>query len=285
MNKIIRVTTTMALLTLAAPIFTSCAEVQSVMNQYIAAAPKPTAAFKDVKIKQINPDSIDLVCALDVNNPYPVPLMADSLGFALNSGDTELMNGKTSQQLRVGAKSTETVDVDLSLPFSKVFSTLQGVRPGQVIPLGTKIDLSLAGEGYEALDFSLDKSTDVPIPAVPGVAIKGLTWDDISLSAAKGKLEFALTNTNEFPVDLSTIDYQLKMGDKSVAVGKLLGDSLNFAPGETHDLAIELNVKPIDFGLSGVKMLTSGDTKIELDGQMDVDSPYGKMLLDFLKKK
>jgi LEA14-like dessication related protein len=256
---------------------------QGRLADLLAAAPKPTASIEGISFKDISLDRVNLVANVKVTNPYPVPIYAKQVGFNLLSEQTSLLSGQSDQPLNVAAKSTGTIPVALELPFAAVLGKLQGVRLGQVIPLTTKLDLSLAGENVQALNFQVEKSGELPVPAPPEVKVNGLAWKKLGLSQALGEVGLSIRNTNEFPINLSAMDYKLKLGGREVSAGALAGKALELAPGESGDLAIEVGLIPQTLGLAAFGMLSGKSAPFELNGLVSTETPFGPMKLDFAR--
>lgn len=257
---------------------------QGVLADLLASAPKPTASLENVKLRDIRADGVDLIADVKVDNPYPVPLYAKQLGFTLLSGETQMLSGTSDEALNVAAKSSNTVPVALTLPYKDVLAALKDVRPGQVVPFTTKFDVSMAGENVEPLNFNIEKSGELPVPAVPEVQVKGLKWQELSLAAAQGELGLSVKNTNQFPVNLAGMDYKFNLGGREISAGQLAEKALKLEPGQTGDLTLKFGMKPQDLGLAAFNMLRGDNADFELTGLMNAETPFGPMKLDYAKK-
>lgn len=257
---------------------------QSVFGNLLASASKPTASLQNVSLRNIRVDGIDLVADVRVDNPYPVPLYAKSLGFTLLSGQTQMLSGSSDAALDVGAKSSNTVPIAMTLPFREVFAALKDVRPGQVIPFTTKFAVSMAGENITPLNFDIEKSGELPVPAVPEVQVNGVKWEELSLAAAQGELGLAIKNTNQFPINLAGMDYKFNLGGRQISTGQLAEKALKLQPGETGNLTLKFGMKPQDLGLAAFSMLRGSEADFELTGLMNTETPFGPMKLDYAKK-
>lgn len=271
-----------ALAVLAACLF-ALAGCQGVLGDLLASAPKPSASLQNVKLRDIRADGVDLVADVKVDNPYPVPLYAKQLGFTLLSGETQMLAGTSDEALNVAAKSSNTVPVAISLPYTDIFAALKDVRPGQVIPFTTKFDVSMAGEDVEPLNFNIEKSGELPVPAVPEVQVKGLKWQELGLSNAQGELGLSVKNTNQFAVNLAAMDYKFKLGGQEISAGQLADKALKLEPGQTGDLTLKFGMKPQDLGMAAFRMLSAGSADFELTGLMNAETPFGPMKLDYAK--
>ncbi len=262
---------------LALVALTGCETLRSVL----AAAPKPGVSLKNVSVTDIRADSAELLADLEVSNPYAVPLFAESIGFALASGDAPILSGVTDSGFSVPAKSSKSVPVAVRLPYRDAMAAVKDLRLGQVLPYTMKLDVDVAGEGIAPLGFGLEKSGEVPIPNVPDVRVTGVEWGELSLAGARGQVGLSLRNTNEFPIRLGAMDYALSLGGHDVSSGSLATDALELAPGESGDLTLGLEMRPQDLGLAAFRALSGGEADFRLQGLLDASTPFGPMKLDF----
>jgi len=278
MNHLRRAAFGIGFLALLAVPTTSCQLLNELGGDIISAAPRPSASLAGLRFSDLRLDGVGVIADVRVDNPYPVPIYARELGFELLSGGNSLISGLTDQALNVPARSSNTVPVRLDLPFRNVFSSMSGVRPGQVIPFTTKLDVSMVGEDVSPLNFSLTRDGELPVPAPPAVDMRGIQWDELGLTNARGTMRMGLRNTNEFPVNLGALDYTLGLAGARVAQGRT-GQGLSLAPGEEGELAIGLDLRPQDMGIAAFRALTGSDAAYELNGTMSFQTPFGPMNL------
>lgn len=254
--------------------FTSCETLNTMSMGLLAGLPKPEVMFSNLSIANLTESAAELDLTLDVKNPYPVPLFAKSLGFALSSNGQEILQSTSNEAINVKANSTDPVKLRVKLPYTQALSALQGIKPGAIIPLTTAVDLSLSGEEVSPLNFKMERTTDVPIPTVPEVEVESVKWNELSLSKASATMNLSILNTNSFPVDLNTLDYAFSLADLPVAKG-LIDEPINLASGETQTLKIGFELEPQKLGFAAFNMLRSKTLDYDLTGGFDASTPFG----------
>ncbi|MGF1572655.1 MAG: LEA type 2 family protein [Sumerlaeia bacterium] len=254
--------------------FTSCETLSSVSQGLLQGLPKPEVFFSNLSIANLTESAAELDLTLDVKNPYPVPLFAKSLGFALSSEGQQILESVSNEAINVRANSTDPVNLRVKLPYTQALAALKSIKPGAVIPLTTAVDLSLSGQDVSPLNFNMERTTEVPIPTVPEVEVESVKWDELSLSKAKATMNLSILNTNSFPVDLEKLDYNFVMGKIPVAKG-LIDDPISFASGESQTLRIGFELEPSQMGFAAFNMLRSKSLDYNLTGGFDAKTPFG----------
>jgi LEA14-like dessication related protein len=253
---------------------TSCETLGAVSKEFLLNAPKPEVFFSNLQIANLTEQAAELDLTLDVKNPYPVPLFAKKLDFALSSAGEQILSSVSEQPINIGARSTDPVKLRVKLPYTEALKSLSTIKPGAVIPLTTAVNLSLTGEEVSPLNFNVERTTDVPIPAVPEIKVESVKWEELSLSKASAKINLAILNTNSFPVDLSTLDYTFALADMPVAKG-LIEEAINLQPGAEETLQLGFSLEPSKMGFAAFNMLRSKNLEYDLKGTLGAGTPFG----------
>ena len=251
-----------------------CDTLQSILD----AAPKPTASIKGVGLTDLTLESAELRFDMDIANPYSVPLPLVGMQYELACAEGRLLNGSADLSGSVPAQGTKTVQLPVRLTFAGLLSTLKQVRPGSVVPYTAQLGLSVDAPGIGRLELPLRKQGELPIPAVPEVKLTKVQWDKLSWEEAKATLNIRLKNTNQFPLDLNTITYNLALG--GTPVGKVeLSRSAKLPAGEAGDLELPLSIQPVKLGLAAFQLLRGEGSSYELTGAISASTPFGPIEL------
>jgi LEA14-like dessication related protein len=244
---------------------------------------KPSVRVADLRLSDISLEAATLAVDLEITNPYSVALPVAALDYDLKSSGTSFLSGRAEEQGSIPAKGRGTYPVTVNLPYSGIFEVLSQVKPGGTIPyeaeLGVFVDAPAAG----LLRLPVRHASELPIPNVPDVSLSNVLWDKVSWERVAAVLYLDVTNTNDWPVDLTELGYQLEIG--GLRVGQAgVAQTQSFGSGESHGLRIPLTFSPRGVGLAALRMLTgSSSSTYSLAGALKGQTPFGPIELPFEK--
>jgi LEA14-like dessication related protein len=250
------------------------------MKDLLAAADKPTAKVTGVGFDSLSLSDVGLTFDVEVANPYTVPLPLVNLDYALSSGGGKFLDGKADVQGTIPAKGSKTIKVPAKVNFASLMSVVKGVRPGQVVPYTAELGLSVDAPAVGKMTLPLKKEGELPVPAAPKVELSQVAWKKLDLQNAEAVLHLNVTNTNDFPVDLSKLAYDLKLGGTAVAAASV-AKGVKFAKGGAGKMEILISVKPLQLGAAAFNMFAGKDATYALSGAMDLTTPFGPASLPF----
>jgi LEA14-like dessication related protein len=239
---------------------------------------RPSARVSGVSLDSVDAESLTLRFAVDVTNPYPAPLPLADLDYSLASKGAKFLDGNAPVQGAVPAGGTKTVCLPARVTFRKLLTAVSGAGPGQVVPYEAAIGLSVDAPVVGALRLPLSKSGELPVPAPPGACLRDVQWDELSITRAAGVVKLALTNRNEFPVNLSAMEYVLSVGGKEVADSRV-NKPVDFQPGQTRTIEIPVAFAPGKLGLGALRVLRGEGTLYGLSGAAEFDTRFGPVSL------
>ena len=239
----------------------------------------PSAKVVGMNLKDIGVEAATLVFDVEVTNPLAVPLPLANLDYALASGGQGFLSGKAPLEGTVPAGGARSLQLPVQIRYAELLKALSGVQPGTVVPYEAEVGLSVEPPAGGPLRLPLKKEGQVPVPAPPAVEVREVTWSDLSLEKAAGRVTLAITNPNQFPVDLSELAYRLVLGGVEVADTAIARPVHFDADGGTATVEIPLNLSPKQLGLAAWQVLTGKGSGYDLTGTMDLATPYGPMAL------
>ncbi|MEZ6197829.1 MAG: LEA type 2 family protein [Planctomycetota bacterium] len=250
------------------------------MGDLLSGLDKPTAEISGVSLADIDLQSATLVFDVDVLNPYSVDLPVAGFDYGLASGGKSILSGETSGSASIPAKGRKTVPLTAKLPFAQIMSTLSGVKPGAVVPYDAAMGIRLDVPGAESLRIPLQKSGEFPIPTVPQVSVSQVSWESLSLVEAVAKVDLSIVNTNQFPVDLSTLQYAFQLfgadlGNAAIEPGTA------FSAGGQQSIPLRFSLKPINMGPAFMNLLKGGEADYGISGLMQLGSQFGDLDLPY----
>jgi len=253
-----------------------CESVQSVIDQM----DKPTAKVEGVNISKLNVDAAELVFDVRISNPYPVALPLVNADYRLTSASKQLLAGKADIAGSIPAKGSEAVKLPVGVVFQDLLTAGKGVRLGDVVPYEALMTLSVDVPGGQRVNLPVRKEGELPVPAVPEVQLTNVDFQQLDLQSAKALLELSIKNTNQFPVDLTSMKYTLSLAGKQI-VTTSAQQGVKFEPGKSAAVAIPVEFSPSSLGLAAFNVLRGKGASYRLNGNMELNTPYLPVSLPF----
>lgn len=246
----------------------------------ISSEEKPSAKVRGVRFEDLSLDSVTLVFDVELSNPYDVALPLVDLDYRLESRQEEILRGKAPVTGHVPPESSRSIDLPARISFAKLLEVLRGIRPGAVIPYLAHLDISVEAPVVGRLSLPLEKEGQVPIPTVPSVELQSIRWDTLSLTEAKAVIEVRVVNRNEFPFELSQVQYSLSSESAKLAESTLETQG-QLGSGEAKNLSLSLAFKPIALGPAAYRLLSGKKSSFKLAGQLSAKTPFGALQMPF----
>ncbi|HGY92102.1 MAG TPA: hypothetical protein ENK43_13105 [Planctomycetes bacterium] len=254
---------------------TSCSTLNKMMD-----GDRPTAAVKGVSLEGLSLDGADLVFDVEIGNPYDVPLPLLGIDYELAHATKKFLSGRSDEGGTIPARRSRVIPLKTHVQFASLVALASDVKPGSVVDYVADIGLTVDAPVLGQLRLPLQKQGEVPIPNVPRISVDGIQWKELSLTRAAAAMNLSIENTNDFPIDLQDLLYQLKLGGMSVAESRVT-EGVKFGKGESQSMQINFGLKPSDLGLAAFRMLTGSGAGYELTGDMDLATPFGPLKLPY----
>ncbi|MBN2581701.1 MAG: LEA type 2 family protein [Planctomycetes bacterium] len=271
-----RFTRTVALATLGMVLATAggCAQMQDLLRLN-----QPSAKIANVALKDVGLEDATLVFDVQVTNPYAAALPLANLDYALASGGKSFLSGKADLQGSVPAKGSKVVSLPAQVKYMDLLRVLGSVRPGAVVPYEAELGLSVDAPSVGPLRLPLTRQGKLPVPAPPTVSVSEIAWTDLSLDQAAGIVRLNVVNNNDFPLDLSRMNYALSLAGSQVAAATMDKASHFAAKGGQTTLDIPVTFVPKQLGVSVFRMLSGQGAGYKFNGVMDLATEFGPMRL------
>ncbi len=244
---------------------------------------KPTASIRGVWLDQLGPQGLTLLFDVEVTNPYSIPLPVTRLDYALATGEAAFLAGSAPSQGAIPAKKSKTLQLPAAVNFASLLATVSKLRPGAVVPYTASLDLVVDAPQLGELKLPVKKSGEFPIPAAPDVQLASVTWEKLAWDEAKAVFSLRVKNTNDFPVDLARMNYDLSLGGTKVASSKL-AKSMMLRKGDTGDITVPLSLSPMKLGMGLFNILRGEGSSYEIVGDLNLGTPFGKLDMPFTRK-
>lgn len=247
---------------------------------------RPSAEIVGVSIENLSLDKASLLVKVNVHNPYSVALPLANIDYALSSGGTEILSDSAQFQGKsVPAMGSEVLPVPVTVSYINLLKALAAIRPGKVIDYTTAAKLWVnAPAPIGPIGIPMSRTSELPIPALPRISLGGFRWDQTNpLQVIKGVATIKIQNINEFPLNMNTIDYGLKLAGLNVAKSALQKPTA-LEPNQEGALEIPISIDPKQVGIAAVTALLQKKLNYELGGSMDCDTKFGKITMPFTEK-
>ena len=241
---------------------------------------RPSARIDSVQLQALNVTSATLLFDVEVSNPYAVDLPLARLEYSIASRGKPFLAGRADAGGSVPAKSSRAIPVEARVAFPGLLKVLEGVKPGSVVPYAADLTLSLDVPGTGPLALLLRKEGELPVPAVPEVALEAVQWEGLSLEKATALMKLRVTNRNEFPLDLSKLSYGLTLGTARVAESSV-EHAAAFAAGGENVIELRASFAPKDLGLAAFRVLSGDGASYKVGGTMNFKTAFGPLDLPY----
>lgn len=259
-------------------VLSGCEAVQGVLD----GMDKPSAKVTGVNFGSLSMDRTNLVFDVSISNPYNVPLPLANLDYGLSSDGASFVSGAAKMDGAVPANGSKTVQLPIDIVFADVLRAVSGVRPGKVVPYTADLKLGVDAPGIGPLSLPMRKSGEVPVPAVPRVAIKDIAFDSLGLGGASGTIQLEVENTNDFAADLRKLGYSLSLSGTPI-VSTSVSKAASFKPGKAETVSIPISFNPSNLGLAALNMLRGEGASYSIKGDIDVGTRFGSLTMPFDK--
>lgn len=244
---------------------------------------KPTADVAGVHIPHISLERADLVVDVLIKNPNPVPVPLVDIDYLIDSDGRKLVSGLIPDAGTIHAHGQETVKIPVSLVFDDIKSTYRDIKPGSIIPYLVRVILLIDVPIIGRIKLPLEKSGEIPVPYKPDVDVEKIKFHRFSFEETTATLHLKLENKNDFDLDLNMLEYEMWLGDDSIASAELTESAKIEKQGITK-MQIPFSFRPKELGSAVWDMIRGRGTGYTIKGKIDVDTPFGNMKLPISKE-
>ena len=250
------------------------------LQDLIGGAPKPTAHVIGVSIRGLSLENIVLLFDVEVENPYATSLPLIDLGYSLTSGGTKFLEGTVKPTGSIAARGKQVIQLPVTVALSSLLATLKGVKPGSIVPYTADFKIGVDAPVLGRLDIPLSKSGELPVPAVPHVELTSLAIGKLSLDQMTASAKVQVTNTNQFPLDLTRLGVSFALGGLEVGSSRL-AHSVNMPAGQSATVEVPLSFSPRTAGIGLVNLLRGNQIAYKVYGSVDANTRFGPLSLPF----
>ncbi|RCV40006.1 hypothetical protein SETIT_9G016700v2 [Setaria italica] len=244
---------------------------------------KPSADVSGIHIPHISLNRADLVVDVLIKNPNPVPIPLVDIDYLIDSDGRKLVSGLIPDAGTIHAHGQETVKIPISLVFDDIKSTYKDIQPGSIIPYLVRVVLLVDVPIIGRIKIPLEKSGEIPVPYKPDVDVEKIKFHHFSFEETTATLHLKLENKNDFDLGLNLLEYEMWLGDDSIASAELTQNTKIDKQGITR-MQIPFSFRPKELGSAVWDMIRGRGTGYTIKGKIDVDTPWGNMKLPISKE-
>ncbi|QTA79160.1 WHy domain-containing protein [Desulfonema limicola] len=249
-----------------------CAALQQLID-------KPEVKFQGMSLKNISLFEAVPVFKFIIINPNPMGISVHQVTYNLTINDLKFIKGVSDQQTRIKAASSGILELPISFNYMDVFKSASEFIGSD------KAEYNLSGSiGIGPFSIPYENKGEFEVPDLPALALKSVKISSLSLKGASIVFDLELENNKDFAIDLSTLDYSIKLDGKDF----IKGIQTNISPVRQNsrlNLEIPLELNFFELGTSVYKVFKDSSADYELSGSMKFNIPkIGTRDFPFLKK-
>ena len=250
---------------LALPLVFGCATLGSMMKGLFN---QPTLTFKDMRVKDLNFQTVTLDFTFELDNPNNVGFTLDSLDYRLAFDGKNLFEGKQDQGITVAAHGKHLVNLPFTVDFIDVTQALAALFSSRnelpyALGVGFALDTPIG-----PLRLPVNVEGTVPLPKLPEVRVAHVSLPQLSLTGAEVRFDLNVKNPGEFPVKLQGLGYGVELAGVAVSDGRVSIPKI--AAAETVPVAVPVRLSFLHLGAAVVQAVQSKRLPYRFRGHVDV---------------
>jgi len=230
---------------------------------------QPTVTVSSFQSTSFSPTLVKYEAKVLIHNNAPTDLELRGVDYAVDLFDTQLFTDSTAVR-KMHANGDQTV----TFPFQVAVKDI--ANQGIDVLSGQGIRVTFRGGLYSARRYGLDPvpftaTVTVPLPRVPEVAYLGSEGDPLTDA---WRLHFNVTNTNAFPVTLSSVKTFLFLNGKKYSMVHTHGQT-DLPPGAVTPVDLQMETSPGKVLGMALNLAANRSVHWNLTGQVTCSTQYG----------
>jgi LEA14-like dessication related protein len=231
---------------------------------------KPTATFAGIQITDADLLQARAVLNFNITNPNIINIRAGRITYDLKINGRNVVAGELDQGITLIGGSTSPLSIPVSIRYLDIFESLTQLWQAK------SADYALFG-GFSVgpLRIPLQARGSFDLPKMLKISLETIRIEDFSLGGAKLNCRLKLNNPNTFDLHLKRLEYDLKLGDTSIADASALVQNPIGSRG-TSVVNIGVGVPFAQLGHSAYQLLNQNEGDFHLTGGMVIGGPEGR---------
>jgi LEA14-like dessication related protein len=232
---------------------------------------KPSAVVQGLKLTGLDMNGVNLVFDVAVDNPNPVGISLAALDYDLKLLGSSFLQGDQPMGMKLAANGSSQVQVPVRLGFQQLLNSYQQLKGaekvGYELDLGMGFDVPLLGKVRVPVNYR----GDFPIPEMPGVSLRSLDVQQLTMSGASLLLQLEVDNPNSFSLLLNKLNYNLKLNGYDVG-GGLVDKAVNIKQDGRGTVSLPVSLDFAQAGMGLYSALLGKGISYDLSGSMQASS-------------
>ncbi len=249
---------------------TGCASVQEFIKKNIQ---PPKVKFSGAKISGLSFEAVDLLFDLEVTNPNPAGIHLVELDYDFLLNNNSFLKGKQEHGLEINARSTDIVQIPLSLNFVDVYNTFQGLKNQDSttyeIKAGLTFNIQILGAPQR---IPIRKRGTLPLLKPPKISVASLKLNNLNLTGADLSLTVKLINPNAFEFIVKGMEYDFEINGSQWLCGNSQ-ENLQISAKDESLLNFPISLNFFQIGRSVAQLLKNNQPlEYRFKGAVNLDS-------------
>jgi len=248
-----------ALLSAGAVMVSGCPEAEEIIRQAVR---PPEVSVRNVAVRGISRESLDLELGIEIDNPNPVGLSLAGVDYNFVLSGHRLASGTGGGGIELEPSGVSEAVLPLSLDFEEVKSVYEASRGRDEIPyeLSGKVQVDTP---IGRIPVPYKARGELPVIRPPRIRSVRVEVDKLSFSGAELVLSLNLHNPNSFPLSIQGADYSLSLDGRPFTSGSL--GSGEVPPRSTGDLEVPVSLDFLSAGSWAYSLISGGSADYSLD--------------------
>ncbi|MGO9409208.1 MAG: LEA type 2 family protein [Spirochaetia bacterium] len=231
---------------------------------------QPTVSVSNFESLSFSPQRIEFDATVLIQNNAPVDLDVQKVDWAADMYDQQLFTDSLTGFNQTNAHGSRTI----SLPFHIAMKDVMAQAP-DLLAEG-RLKVTIRGQVFTAARYGLEpvpftQTLEIPIIKLPDVAYVGSDGEPFSNAF---RLNFKLTNTNDFPITLLSVRTFLAINEKRYSLLHTQG-SVDIPPGQTLPVALQMENSPGKTLSMALNLAQHPNPSFSVNGTATFKTPYG----------
>jgi len=230
----------------------------------------PTVIVNEFKSLSFTPTLMKFEAKILIGNIMSADLDLQKVDYAMDLYDQQVFADSFTGVYRIDAEGNETVTFPLQISMSDLMA-----QAPDLLAEGS-LRVRFRGQVFTAAKYGMDpvsfaQTLTIPIPKLPDVVYVGSRGEPFSDSF---RLNFQVTNTNNFPFTLTDVKTFLVINGKRYSLLRT-HESVEAKPGETVPVMLRMENAPGKTLSMALNLLQHPNPEFDITGSVTFNTPYG----------
>jgi hypothetical protein len=230
----------------------------------------PTVTVSSLQSTSFSPTLAKYVAKILIHNNAGEDIEFQRVDYAVDLFDTQLFTDSFNGLKRTRGNDDQTVTFPFQIAMEDIAN--QGVE--LLSEQGLRV--TFRGEVYTAARYGMDPvaftaTATVPLPKIPELSYVGTEGSPLSDA---WRVNFSVTNTNSFPLTLTSVKTFLVLNGKRYSLLHTRG-AIDMQPGEAKPVMLQMENSPGKTLSMALNLAQNQVVRFNITGEVTFKSPYG----------